>query len=298
MAHNNTLDSLIERVLSNIMPMGSWFAGLATGGDTNYVSDTNNRNEVDDYFNNLPHAEVYIRTTTDSAAPIGERRDVSDFEQSTGKVTVSDVFTAAPSAGDTYVVLTEYPWSEVKGAINMAIDRARDEGVLLENLDETIELAATTYDYAIPARFTHIYRVTMADGSGDYLQPIPANQWYIVRGTATPMLRLDVFHDDQEHEGHWHGQTWAEAHLTAGRTLRVEGLQAQVQLDNDTDACKLSPEFICYQAAAYLHARRIKRAANDPDEHATQASFCQGKADASLNKMRTQFPADCRRVEL
>lgn len=298
MAHNNTLGTLIERVLANIMPPGSWFAGTATGGSNDNVADTNGRNEEDDYFNSLPHAELYIRSTTDGAAPVGEVREIDDFTKLSGKVEVSDVFTAAIAQYDTYAILTDYSYSEVRGAINMAIDRARDEGILLEKIDEATELATATYDYAIPTGFTHIYRVTMADGTGKYLQPIPANQWHIIRGTATPMLRLAVFPDEQKHKGHDYGGFWADTSLTAGRLLRIEGLQAQEKLVNDTDICKLSPEFICYQVAAYLHGRRIKTAASDPDMHSTQAGYCQGKADASLKKMRVQFPADTRRVEL
>ena len=296
--HSNTLDALIERILNNIMPPGSWFAGTATGGGADNVADTTNRNEADDYFNDLPHAEVYIRSTTDGAAPVGERRDISDFTQSSGKIDVSDNFSGGVAANDTYAILTDYPWLEVQGAINMAIDQAKDEGLLTEKIDESVELVAAEYDYAVPAGFTHIYRVTMADGSGNFLQPVPPNQWHIVRGTPTPTLRLDVFSDEQKHDGHYYGQTWAESSLTAGRLLRIEGFQAQPKLDDNTDICFISPDYVCYQAASNLHSRRIKRRENDPDEHATQASITGSRAVSALRTIRTQFPPDTRNVEL
>uniref|UniRef100_A0A6M3L501 Uncharacterized protein n=1 Tax=viral metagenome TaxID=1070528 RepID=A0A6M3L501_9ZZZZ len=294
---NNTLDDLVEITLATIMPPESWFEGTATSGSTSTVADTVNRTEADDYFNSMPHSEVYIRTTTDSAAPIRERRDISGFANTGGVVTISPVFSAVVGAGDVYAILTEYPWAEVKRAINMAIDKAKSDGLLIEKIDETVELVAANYDYLIPTGFMYIYRVTMADGDGNFLQPVPPNQWHIIRGTSTPTLRLDVFSDEQKHTGHYYGQTWAESSLTDGRLLRIEGYGAQPRLDNDTDICKLSPEYVCYQAATYLHSRRIKRAESDPDEHATQASLCSTFARAALSQSRTQFPPDCRRVE-
>lgn len=293
---SNTRDALIERILKTIMEPWSWYEGEADASAVGTLVDAT-RYERDDFFQNKD-AWAYIRTTTDGLAPIGETREISDWVQGGGTATVVPNWTAAPGVGDTYAIIVEYMWSEVVGAINAAIDDARDEGIYLEKIDHSVELAADVYEYTIPAGFTHIYRVTMPNSSGQHLDPINPMHWSIVRGTDTPRLKLHVFPDSGKHDGHYYGGLWADTGIVAGRTLRIEGLQTQAQLDNDTDICKISPDYVCHKAAYYLHSRRIKRAETDPDEHATQAARCLSRATAALRNSRTQMPASSRRVEL
>ena len=211
-----TRDALIERILDLLMPgpQTVWYEGTATGGSTTTLVDTS-RYEEDDYFQNTsPQSWVYVRTTTDSAAPIGQTRRITDWVQSSGTATIAPALTATLASGDTYAIINEYQWAEVVAAINMAIDRAAMEGLWAEKIDESVALRTTTYEYSIPSGFRLIYRITPQDTQGDYPEEIPYDQWRIVRGASTPQIHLQRFPVDQQAGGFWYHGLWADAGTT------------------------------------------------------------------------------------
>jgi len=291
--YENTADQLIEFTLDSVL--GDLWEGTATGGTNGTMADTS-RYESDDFFQSLtPPARIYIRTTTDAAAPIGESRESTDWVQTGGTLTFLPVMTAVVGAGDTYAISSEYTWAEVKRAINLAIDDAARD-MLIEKLDESTELVSSVYEYDVPTGFVYVYRVTMEDGSGNYPSPIPPDQYRIVRGKPTPRLHLSRMRNEQQYQGHWYGELWASADLTAARSLRIEGLARQPKLVLDTDLCYLNPVFVCYKAGELLHARRVRRSDNDPDEHQTQMVICRNIAEGA--RALTKLPADSKRVEV
>lgn len=296
--YSNTLDDLIEITLGTVMPPGCWYSGDCDASAVGTMVDAT-RYEEDDFFQNtVPQSWVYIRTTTDNAAPRGETRRITDWTQSSGSATCAPNFSAAPGAGDTYAIVNEYSWSETKDAINMAIYMARDRGLFVDKLDESVYLASDTYEYPIPEGFSYIYRISMADGDDNFQDSIPSDQWDIIRGASVPLIRLRTFAKNEKHEGHYYGSTWVSTSLADGRVLRIEGLECQTKLENDYDICKLSPEYISYMAGYILHNKRVKRRENDPDEHATQAAICLAQAEAAAKRTRGRLPANTRRVEL
>jgi len=294
---SNSLDALIELVMKVPLTAAgkNWWEGTCTGGTTTTVVDTS-RYEADDYFQELsPLVQVKIRTTTDEAAPQGEVRYITDWVQSTGTATVHSAFSASVGAGDTYAILYDYTWDEVKSAINMAIDAAVQKQILLFGTDETTELVADTYEYSVPSGFIRIYRVSMEDDDGNYPNPIPPDQWKIIHGD-TPKLHLYRFPSAGKYNGHYYGNLWADSSIVAGRHLRIEGLKRQARLSGDTDTCEIDPNYVAYQAAAFLHASRIRQSVNDPDDHRAQFEICQGMADRFAKAARVQLPPDCKRV--
>jgi hypothetical protein len=226
---------------------------------------------------------------------VNEERPIVDWVRSTGTATVGTAFTVAPEAGDTYVITSKYRWDEVTSAVNMAIDRATTYGALINITDVTTLLIASTYEYAMPSNFTHLFRVTMLDGNGQYNDPVPSNQWSIVRGTS-PILRLERYPVEHMLTDIPYGAFWADSSITAGRTLRLEGFKKQEHLTANADICYLDPEYICNQTAAYLNAKRIRRNDVDVDNYAAQYQMRQAEANSILVRMKPQFPPDTRRV--
>ena len=291
--YSETLDDLVEKTCK--LCLHDFRAGTATGGSNATVVDTNNRNEVDGFFTNLPYAEVYIRTTTDNLAPIGQRRDITTYV--VGTVTVADVFTAAVGAGDTYSIHTEFPRDEVVEAINMAIDMVAEEA-LVWLVDETTiaALVAAQYEYPLPTTMMWLFKVTMADADGNFedVDPIPSSQYHILH-SAVPVLKLDLFPTGQKHEGHYFGQFWAESDLVAGRALRLEGMASPATLSSDTSTCPISPAYVAFQAAAMLFGSRIT--GNDVDANAARANYWQQRADIERARVvRVQLPAGAKRI--
>jgi len=76
-------------------------SGTATGGSTITIIDTTNLMQVDDYWN---RRKVHVTDTTGDAAPEGETRNISDFDNGTNTITSEMPFSAAVEAGDTYQI--------------------------------------------------------------------------------------------------------------------------------------------------------------------------------------------------
>jgi hypothetical protein len=286
----------IELIERTARILKDWKGGTCTSGGASTFIDTT-RTEGDDYFQNTtPVSRVRIITTTDAAAPQGQERTISDWVVSTGTGTVTAAWTTAnPGAGDTYGIMSEYSWDEVFHAINDVFDSVKNLPVL-ERADHSVALVSSVYEYDIPIGFTHIYRVTMESGTGNYGTPIPPEEYRIVRGTPTPRLHFVRQITSGLPEGISYPGLWADSELSGGKLLRIEGFGYQTKLVSDTDLCFLDPIFVCYQAAADLNARRITRADTDPDEYRTQYQLCQAKANEYKPKTIANFPPNMKRV--
>ena len=293
--YSTSLLDLMRRV--GRLGLGEWFEGIATGGSTTTFVDTN-RWETDDYFQNLnPPGKVRIVSTTDGAAPYGDEREITDWVQSGGTGTVHAAWSASAlvEAGDRYVIMSSYTWAELREAINSAIDQL-GSGALIEIQDETTTLVSAVYEYPVPAGFTHIYRIWMADGYGDYPEPIPPDHYKIIRSGLTPMIHFTRFPTEHEASDWHYSDLWADSKLTAGRILRIEGFGRQALLDKETDICNINPEYVWRQAAATLHSQRIRRPENEPDDHRTQFQVHQAAADELKRNTKIQLPPNTKRT--
>lgn len=294
-----TLDALIERTCQLGLEEGTWFEGECDASAVGTLVDAT-RYEPDDYFQEVG-AWARIRTTTDNAAPIGEERKITDWTQSTGTASVLPVFSAAPGASDTYVFLVNYRWAEIREAINAAIDMVARK-VLVPLHDETVRLESSVYEYPVPSGFLYVNKISMDNGSGEFPDQVLPDQWHIILGTNPPRIHFERFPREARLAGHTYGNFWAEGGLTEARIIRIEGLARQNTLSLDTDSCQINPDFICYQAAALLHARRIRK--QDEDAHSVQFGICQGIADnisgggPNYSNLTTQLPMNSKRVVL
>lgn len=292
--YEETLDSLIEQVCR--VMLRDWKSGTATGGSTTTFIDTS-RLEKDDYYNSLsPAARVHIRTTTDSAAPMGEEREISDWVQSTHTGTVDPAFSAAIGAGDTYAILQQYGWDEIREAINTAIKRVQ-KIALIEKIDEETLTVDDVNEYPIPDGFVYIYRITQSTNDGDfYVSPVPPDQYKIIRGASTPRIHFYNFPEDAKHSDHYYSNLWINTDFAASRKLRIEGYGKQEKLVNDTDLCYINPNYVCAQAAAFLHSSRIEKPSDEYDWHRVQAEIWQEQADREFTTLQTPLPPDTKRV--
>lgn len=292
--YSNSLAQLIEWTLKTVLH--DWKGGTATGGTTATVVDTAREDEDDDYFQNTtPVSKVYIITTTDTAAPIGERRRCTDFVSSGGTITVSPVFSATVSAGDTYAITSEYEWAEVKDAINLAIEMVAEEALFYVQDESTITLSSATYEYAMPTSFMYLYRVSMADANGNYPDPIPPDQYKVIK-SSTPYLHLYRFPTEAQHKDIYYGALFADNDIVDSRTLRLEGLSTPDKLSADTDTSPINPNYLVYQAGALLHLGRISHATDAYDYHRVQMDVCQKRADIERARVvSTQLPPNSKK---
>jgi hypothetical protein len=291
--YSTSLSQLVERVCR--LYLHEWKSGTITGAPTTAQIIDSSRNEADDYFQNtVPVSRARILSTTDGAAPKGEEREFTDWANATKVGTLAPVFSAAPAAGDTYAIFSEYYWDDIVAAINAAIDSVATN-ILVEKIDETLTAQDDTYEYTVPSGFLYIYRISQADGDGDFPNPVPPTHYTIVRGAAVPRIHFKRFPVAQQFQDHYYSDLWAAADMADGRIFRIEGLGRQETLADEEDICQIDPNFICAQAAALLHASRIRRPENEPDDHRTQFGICQGLADKF--KKPTRLPQDCKRVE-
>jgi len=295
--YSDTLDNLVEKTCKLVLH--DWAEGTASGDATgsSTLDDDTNRNEEDDFWNELPYAEVYIRTTTDSGAPIGETRKISDFANSGGQVTVSDAFSANITTLDTYSIHTDFKRDSVVEAINMAIDMVAEKALVWKVDATSTTTVADTYKYNVPSGFMYINKITMADASGNFPgDPIPPDQWSIMHG-ATQEIEFALFPTQGQFQDHYYSELWAETDMVASRSLRIEGLAIPDVLSADTDTCPISPAYIMYQAGAILHGGRIEQPEGNYDAHRTQAEFCQGRADVERARIvPIQLPPNSKRV--
>jgi hypothetical protein len=119
---------------------------VATGGSSTTIVDSGLGGSDDEW--NGGTAFIITDAGGASAAPENECGRVSDYVASTGTLTIrtSDL-TAAPASGDTYAVC-KVPRHELYQAVNAAL---RDVGPLAYEDDTTLDTAANTLEYTLPA---------------------------------------------------------------------------------------------------------------------------------------------------
>jgi len=218
----------------------------------------------DDYFNAW-WGRFYTGTHKDTTFV------VTDFQNPDGNGEKAVIYfepdlSSAVETGDLFELYQDYSPAEMNDAINLAIAMVEEEA-LQDKVDASIQIAANTYEYNVPAGYTYIDEVFQESGTADRYSPssnlIDVRHWRILHG-ASPKIWFDN----------------AYANLTVGRNLRIVGQAIQEQLTVDTDTCAINQAYILYQAKANLHFARV-------DE----------EGDAHWNKMKaaTSMALDERR---
>lgn len=121
--------------------------GTATGGSTTTILDTNNRTEVDDYWNSGTAWIIYDAGGA-GAAPQGQYSVISDFAYTGGVVTLRSTLTAAVVASDRYAVARKrFPLNVIIQKINQALTLI---GPTVVTDITSITTAANQTEYSLP----------------------------------------------------------------------------------------------------------------------------------------------------
>jgi len=292
---NNDLSELTKRLLK--VGLKSYIGGTLTGSTSTTVFADSARGEEDDYFQNMsPPAYLVFLSTPTNVAPVGESRKITDWANTGGAFTTT-AFTAQPAIGSTYVILSEYTWDEIKEALNMAMDIAVGHGARTERIDETLSIQEDTYEYPVPVGFTEIFRISQANDDGEFGDPIPPDQYRIVRDGDQSKIKFLTYPMIDAPADHYVGSLWAESDLSDGKTLRIEGLSVQPALSHPSDMCYLNPNFVVFEAASLLHGSRIVANEKDFDAHRTQAEWCASQAANFLPQTVMQLPSNTKKVQ-
>ena len=292
---NNTLADLIEMTARLY---GDWKSGVADGGSTSTVVD-DEREEADDYFQNTtPVSKIRIVSTTDGAAPQGETRTVYDYVFATGLITVTStkLFTGAVDTNDTYAILSELEWDEVKWAINTAIDMVAKDA-LEWAIDETTMVAQSdTYEYVLPTNFIYLVRVSQANSDGIFPYSVPPDQYRVLR-SAIPRIKFLTMPIDEQHQGVYYSDLWVTQSLSDGKVFRLEGLARPAKLDKDADTTSVSPSYLMFQAAALLHRKKIADPRYDSAYHKARAEQCEQLANIERARIESvALPPNSKKV--
>lgn len=218
----------------------------------------------DDYFNEWIEMFCYEGTG------IGTSGNPTEWDNGTHKLTFLPAATL--TAGDLVEMHQRFSVETYNDFINLAIDIIA-EHALIDKVDESVELAADTYQYDLSTQFLYvgnIYTESATSGVWDMEKPIDPRYWRIVRKTT---IKLEFVKE-----------LWTP---TAGRKLRINGLASPSKLDSDGEECPVNPAFIVNQAAALLHQSRIRGTGVDSEWHSEQMKLCQGMAD----KIRDESPS-------
>jgi len=154
-----TRATLRRRVLEHL---GPYVSGTVTASVSTVACKDSSRIEPDDKWVNF---YLFITDTTDDLAPEDEIRLVTNFVQSTGQLTVSPAFSAAPEAADIYDLCARQP-SHVDWAIDDAV-RDAWPGWYKDVVDKTtLDSAADTWEYSLPAEASILLDVWLEDTDG------------------------------------------------------------------------------------------------------------------------------------
>ena len=184
--------------------------------------------------------------------------NVTDFDGDTGEIKFIPPLSSENKVDNTdlYYMTVDYTPEELIGAINQAIVMVEDEA-LEDELDETVLVIASTYEYPIPSTFSHIDTVIQEStaGSGKFsVSGGKIKKFNILRGGQRKL---------------WFDPSVVS--LTAGRKLRLVGQKKPKRLTAD------------------LHQSRIKGEGSDFEEHRSQMGIAQGMANDA--RRRIQVPS-------
>ena len=150
------LTAEVSRILGDLLLEGTIDTASGSG-----IADT------DIIFPNagqLRGKEVYIHTTITGSQR--QARIIATYPGA-GSLSVTPSFNPVPTVGDQYFIFDRFRYSDIEGALDSAIRRAR-EIHLIDGLG-TLSLVATQWEYAVPSglRFIHSLRV-VPSGNTDF----------------------------------------------------------------------------------------------------------------------------------
>ena len=225
-------NNLFDLTLKVAIELGIIRQGVATGGSTTTVIDTDLLATLDDDY--YEQGTCWITDTGDDAAPKGEMVIVSGFVGSTGVATLQDGITEV-AAGDRYTMgAPRYKMFELVQQVNNALYM----DAYIPVVDESLTTAANQREYTLPLAATNdLRRVDIQTVEGDADRNIPRPLYnYDIRHTATGVADTLVLNGD----------------YAAGLTLYITyaAQHAELQLATDKLNDSIHPDRIVFEAAA------------------------------------------------
>jgi hypothetical protein len=228
--------TLFDLVWKTVVELGTAKTGLATGGTTTTLIDTDALRLVEnDYFN---EGTLFILKDQAGAggAPEGEFSKIKDFTQTSKTVTVYDAFTVAPASGDTYGIANRrFPLFLIMEKINNALYM---DGYI-PGEDTSLTTVAGQTEYTMPAGASRDLRQVLVQTNEDS----DMNDW-------TPVVNFDI-----KKTATGSGDLLVLSYeLVAGRSLWLRYAKQHDRLDVATDELdeSIHPDRIVYPAAAEL----------------------------------------------
>lgn len=224
--------------------------GTATSGTTTTLVDNANLGQsffADNYF---AGERVYVWKGT----AIGQERIITANTGSSGTLTWVATGTA-PDATSQYIILKRgWTVGQIKNAWLNAY-RQRQIWLTVPKVDTSLTLtmgSSPVYSYNVPSGFIAIEHILMEDtvGSGDYLDEITQDEWYISK-SATPAIVFDKAMND--HLGF----------LIDGARLKLIGRAYDTEPSADSDTISIPFGRLEILAAALGH---MQRAPSDPQQ--------------------------------
>jgi hypothetical protein len=218
--------------------LGDLVTGTLTGASSLSLIDSE-RVETTNYW-----AGAYFSITSGNARDQERRLTASD---PTGLLIPGKPWAVTPGAGDYYEGHRKYPVAAYNRAINRAILDVAPVA-LITVADETVLLTDNTYEYAIPAGFSHLAAVEQLQPGDVLWRPTSRARrlWEVIPGKR--VLRL--------------------AKPITSTRLRLVGQMLPEELRRDGAYVDVDPRFLLYQACAHLLAQKRGGPGTDPDQTA------------------------------
>lgn len=161
--------------------------------------------------------------------------------------------------------------------INQAVDDLIGYGWLTPIAEETIDMVADTYDYAIPASWAYIRQILYEDSLGRYGQDVPDIHWRLSYGATGAQISFDP-------------QLWAP---DTGYHIKLIGQKRPSRYTTDAEVVEdLFVAFIRERASSsaleYMACQPIPNASLEADEMEGMAPPAGRRQNSNLLPMRIQ----------
>lgn len=218
-------------------PTGVGAATPTTGG-TNNIVDTG-RIESNGYFNN-----AYFVGNVGKVTPAPVYGRVATYTSSTHTFALQSALSASCTTSDNYELYKQWSPDEYAAAINAAIREVQRQVRTEATPDTSLTLAYNTTEYAVPAGFSVLYRVSLESPliSG-YYQVLEPWEWGVSEGLGKLWLHPNVVNV----------LPWPGISTSTTRHIRLEGeADITAALAAETDTTVAPASFIVPFACAWL----------------------------------------------
>jgi hypothetical protein len=218
--------TLSNLLIDTLVRLGRLKASIATGGSTSTAIDTSiiGLDNDDDWKNGY----LFVLSTTDGLAPIGEFKKISGYVSTTGTFSTS-TFSASIGSGDRfgYSAPYEFPIDTMISLANLALSSLGD--IALVDTTTVTVAGQTEYTHAIAWKRRKPYRLDIQTNStsGDYRWEQINFEYIPAAPGSTGLLVLDTDYD-------------------AGKYLRVwyDGVHPELTAYNSAISETIPPELI------------------------------------------------------